>query len=124
MITRALIIVAALLALLSGGLGIYGRHQALRANQAERALALSDQARAELAAELKVQAAAVDELRAAGEIQARRLREAGDEAGKIRREGEARVQHLLMAPAPQDPQELATWAAAQAQDLNRRLEVP
>lgn len=124
MITRALAIVAALLALLSGGLGLYGRRQALRADQAVQALALSGQAHAQLAAELKAQTAAMDDLRAAGAAQAERLRVAGVEAGVLRRKGEARMQGVLMATAPQDPRALATWAAAQAQDLNRRLEAP
>lgn len=122
--TRALLIVIAFLALLAGSLGVYGRRQSLRADEAVQARLLSEQTVATLKAQVKADQTALEEERREREAQDQRLRLAGDAAGKLRREGEARVQRLLMAPAPQDPHELATWAAAQAQDLNRRLEAP
>lgn len=122
--TRALLIVIAFLALLAGSLGVYGRRQSLRADAAVQARLLSEQTVAILKAQVQADQTALEEERREREAQDQRLRLAGDAAGKLRREGEARVQRLLMAPAPQDPHELATWAAAQAQDLNRRLEAP
>lgn len=120
--TKYLWIAIVLLALSSASLGRYARRQHLRADQAEQSLALSEQGSKKLWKELKAQTAAVDALRKAGETQARQVAEAGVSAGRARRAGEVQVQRILMTVAPQDPGELAAWGAAQAQDLNRRLE--
>lgn len=120
--TKYLWIAIVLLALSSAGLGRYARRQHLRADQAATALALSDQGSKKLWTELKAQTAAVAALRQAGAAQAQQVRQAADEAGRARRAGEIQVQRILMAVAPEDPDGLAAWGAAQAQDLNRRLE--
>jgi|GEM_PF-6789465 len=120
--TKNLLIALGLLSLLAVGLGLYGRRQHLRADQAVQALVMAEQDGQRLRTELKAQAAAVAALRKAGEAQVQRVRQAGDDAGRARRAGEIQVQRILMAVAPEDPDGLAAWGAAQAQDLNRRLE--
>lgn len=119
-----------LLATVSAGLAVgYGRREAARAIQAEQRLALSNQAQVELRAALEAQQRGLEALQAERQAQAARLRGAEAAAAQARREGEARVQALLMASAPEpqgnDTRDLVRWATTQAQDLSRRLdEVP
>lgn len=124
-------ILAVLLALATAAAGLaarYGRHEATRAIQAEQRLALAVQAQGQLQAALEAEQRGMDALRSERQAQDARLRQAEAAAGQARREGEARVQALLLAPAPEvqggDTRDLVRWASAQAQDLNHRLEGP
>ncbi len=126
--TRILAILLAL-ATAAGGLALrYGRHEATRATQAEQRLALAIQAQEELKAALAAQERGLAALRQERQAQETRLRLADQAGGKARQAGEARAQAVLLAPAPEvrdgDARDLVHWAAAQAQGLNRRLEVP
>jgi Flp pilus assembly protein TadB len=124
--TRILAILLAL-ATTAAGLAIrYGRHESARATQAEQRLALAVQAQEQLQAALEASQRGQEALRGERQAQDTRLRQAEGAAAQARREGEARVQALLMAapPEPQggDTRDLVRWATAQAQGLNHRLE--
>lgn len=122
--TRVWLFIIAALILISAALTWDNARLTKRARRAEDALLLANQGKAELAAQLKASEAGLEALRQERDGLSSRLREAGLEANRIRRDGEARVQRLLLEPVPSDPSSLVTWAAGQAQDLNRRLEAP
>lgn len=124
-------ILAILLALATAAAGMalrYGRHEAARATQAEQSLALAVQAQGQLKAALEAEQRDLEALRGERQAQDTRLRQAESTAAQARREGEARVQALLMASAPEpkgdDTRDLVRWASTQVRDLNHRLEVP
>lgn len=124
LLTRVLAILLAL-ASLAGGLALrYGRHEAARALQAEQRLAMAIEAQAGLQVALETQQHGMAALRSERQAQESRLRTADHAGAQARRAGEARTQAVLMAPAPEDPQSLVRWAAAQTQSLNHRLESP
>lgn len=128
LMTRILALLLAL-ATAAGGLALrYGRHEAARAIQAEQRLALALQAQAQLQAALEAEQRGLEALRSERQAQDARLRGAEAAAAQARREGEARVQALLMAPLPEpkgeDTRDQVRWAAARAQDLDRRMEAP
>ena len=120
--TRPLAYLAAILAVLCVVLGLRARHEARRANQAVTALAVSEQANATLKAQVAADQKGMEEERQERTAQEGRLRLASQEAGQLRRAGEARAQQILQAVTPQDQGELIRWAVGQAQDLNQRLE--
>lgn len=118
-----------LLATVAASLAVrYGRHEAARAIQAEQRLALAVQAQAGLQAALEAEQRGMEALRSERRAQEAQLRTADRTGGQLRHDGEARAQAVLLAPAPDvqngDTRDLVRWASAQAQDLNRRLEVP
>ena len=122
LISRPLAYLAAVLAALCVVFGLYARHERNRADKATTALAVSEQANATLKAQVEADQKGMEEERRERTAQEGRLRLAGQEAGRLRRAGEARAQQILQATPPQDQGELISWAVGQAQDLNRRLE--
>lgn len=107
---------------------LYGRREASRAIRAEQRLALANQAAANLKAALEAEQRGMEVLRKERQAQEAQLRAADRSAAQARREGDARAQAVLLAPAPDvqagDTRDLVRWASAQAQDLNRRMEGP
>jgi len=128
LLTRVLAILLAIVTI-GGGLALgYGRREAERAIQAEQRLVLANQAAANLKSALEAEQRGMEALREERRVQEAQLRAAASSAAQVRREGDARAHAVLLAPAPEvqagDTRDLVRWAAIQARDLNRRLEVP
>jgi len=75
-----------------------------------------------LSAECAALSGALERVRAESAAQAERLSKAQAEAARARAQSEVRVQTILAAPAPDDSNELAAWAAKEARELAGRLE--
>ncbi len=126
--TRTLALLLLLATVAAGLAFLYGRHEAARAVQAEQRLALAVQAQGQLTAALETEQRGIEALRGERRAQEAQLRTADRSGAQTRHEGEARAQAVLLAPAPEvqhgNTRDLVRWASTQAQDLNRRLEVP
>ncbi len=128
-LTTRILAILLLLATVATGLAVrYGRQESARAIQAEQHLALAVQAQEQLGAALEASQRGLEAIQHERLAQEATTRAAARTGGQIRHEGEARSQAVLLAPAPDvkagDTRDLVRWASAQAQALNRRLEVP